>query len=278
MINKFLEELLPDEDVTILDIGATIPLEDHDHFKEALNHPKVKLISFEADKKRCEELQANASPNNIYYPYCIGDGQEREFHEIPDHKSSLLQPNTELLARFQGLRPQPCIKSTPVKTVRLDDIDIEDVDYIKLDIQGMELIALQNGCNLYPKATLIETKADFIRIYKEQPLFGDIERELRKNNYHLMRFRKMFSRQLVPCLQNNNLCHSGAIELWAKSAIFMKSLLSLKKVSDDKLYKMAFLVDTIWKFIDIPMHILYTLDLRDGTKLLDNYLDAINKR
>lgn len=275
-MNIFLAENLPDEDVTIIDIGASKPTTSENKLLKVAKHPNVKTIGFEANKDLCAERQKNASENEQFYPYFIADGQTRPFYEMQNPQtSSLYEPNIELLTKFQDLYREQTVNVIEVETTKLDDVGIEDADLIKLDIQGAELLALQGGRELYKKATLIDVEVEFLPIYKDQPLFSDVDIELRENDFHLMRFNDIFSRQLQPCVFSNDIHHSGAVQLWAYSAYYMRNLLSLKALPTNKLIKMAFLIDAVWNQKDVPMHILYMLDQREGTKYLQGYMDAI---
>lgn len=277
MINSFLAALLPNEYVTIIDIGASISKKGN-YLETVSQHPKVRTIGFEANEALCVERQQHAPEKDKFYPYFIGDGQKRTFYEYYNpENSSLFKPNTELIHKFQDLGRIKTINEYEVETTRLDDVGIDDADFIKLDIQGAELMALQNGRELYKKATLLDVEVEFLPIYQDQPLYGDIEKELGNNDFHLMKFNEIFSRQLAPCFLQNDYQHGGGIYLWANSAFFMRDLTSLATLPDNKLLKMAFLIDAIWNHMDVPMHILSIIDSRNGTNFLQGYMRSINR-
>ncbi len=170
------------------------------------------------------------------------------------------------------------VEEVPVTTTRLDDMNIEDVDLLKIDVQGSELNILQNGRELYQKASMIDTEAMFIQAYENQPLFSDIELELRNHGFMFHKFVKLFSRQLVPCLYDNDLLHDGSQMLWAQSACFIKPLLSLDQLYEDKLIKMAFIAHEIWQSYDLAMMIFHHLDMRFSISLLPRYMQYLNQQ
>lgn len=68
----------------------------------------------------------------------------------------------------------------PVDTTRLDDIaEIGDIDLIKIDVQGSELAVFKNASLALSSALLIQTKVEFVELYRGQPMFADVDSFLR---------------------------------------------------------------------------------------------------
>ena len=86
-------------------------------------------------------------------------------------------PNTKLLEKFHYLNEfTTVIKEHQVQTHRLDEIsEIDRADFINIDIQGSELIALENGVNVLNTAVLVQVEVEFVEMYKGQPLFSDVD-------------------------------------------------------------------------------------------------------
>ncbi len=65
-------------------------------------------------------------------------------------------------------------------TRRLDSIsEIEELDYLKIDIQGGELDVFRHGKSKLSKAALIQAEVSFVPLCEGQTIFGDIDIELR---------------------------------------------------------------------------------------------------
>ena len=67
-----------------------------------------------------------------------------------------------------------------VDTRTLDSIsEIAQLDYLKIDVQGGELVIFRNGKARLGAAVAIQTEVSFMPLYQGQPVFGDIDLALR---------------------------------------------------------------------------------------------------
>ena len=70
--------------------------------------------------------------------------------------------------------------TTEITLVSLDgwasEAGVEAIDIMKLDVQGAELEVLKGARGLLGGVRLIELEVAFNPIYKDQPLFGEIDR------------------------------------------------------------------------------------------------------
>lgn len=76
---------------------------------------------------------------------------------------------------------------TYVESVRLDTFmennNIQTIDILWMDIQGMELSALKSLSNKIKNVKIIHTETEFIEEYDNQPLFNDIKKFLEENGF-----------------------------------------------------------------------------------------------
>lgn len=76
------------------------------------------------------------------------------------------------------------IGATQINTRRLDDISgITRVDYLKIDIQGGELDVFRHAKRKLAEASVIQTEVSFVGLYENQPSFGEIDIELRRQGF-----------------------------------------------------------------------------------------------
>ena len=82
--------------------------------------------------------------------------------------TSLLEPNSELLSYFHGLPNWGKVQERiSIPTVRLDDVkEIDNVDYLKIDIQGGELEVFQNRVNRLRNCLVVQTEVEFLPMYE----------------------------------------------------------------------------------------------------------------
>ncbi len=83
-------------------------------------------------------------------------------------------------------------KKITVSSVRIDTLvkngTIPQPDIIKLDLQGYELFALKGAQDVLPNVKIIFAETEFVTLYKNQPLFSEVELFLRANNFSLFNF------------------------------------------------------------------------------------------
>ena len=112
------------ERIEVVDVGAMELPGDTPPYHALMKAGAARLIGFEAVTAECDKLNARARKNHVYLPYFVGDGTERTFHACNfSMTSSLYEPNTALLKRFQHLEELTrVVESSKVQTRRLDDI------------------------------------------------------------------------------------------------------------------------------------------------------------
>jgi len=201
--------------ISLIDIGAAGDIE-----------PRWKMISeylkytgFEPDGRSEKEVTNRALECQEYviHPFAIWDIDG----SIPIHMlkkpvvSSFFPPNQSFLNRFpDSQRFDPSYVET-VNCVKLDKIEIEDPDFIKIDIQGGELHAIIGAQNTLNNCIGIELEVEFEEIYLGQPLFGEISKRLREVGFEFYDFLNL-------CRWERD-SHRGLGQLVFGDALFLKT-------------------------------------------------------
>lgn len=186
-----LAHLLKSQPITIVDVGAQ-NLSDEDHIYGPVSKLAVphKIIGFEPlDHRRQERLGSQGNENVVLLPAFIGDGATHSFHvNAPDSTSSLLPFNRGVTSRFSGLDHLITNSVEVVQTVTLDAAlcDVGEVDFMKLDIQGAELLALKNATVTLAKTLIVHCEVSFAEIYEGQAFFSDVDTLMRKAGFDLV--------------------------------------------------------------------------------------------
>ena len=270
-LNKILDLNL-EKSLDIVDIGASyIESEGESVYLDLLKSGLANVIGFEPNLKALEILNQRKKYDELYLPYAVGDGNEYTLNLCEaSGMTSLLEPNYELLSYFHGFTSWAKIyNKIIVQTKRIDDID-----FLKLDIQGAELLVLKNSENKLKNCMVIQTEVEFLPMYKEQPLFSDVELFLRKHGFILHTFHNISKRFVAPLANPNNVFDGLNQFFWA-DAIFIKDFTKLELFSKEKLLKYCVLLHDIYKSFDLVLRTLHFVDERFKTNYYDKYLKVL---
>jgi len=105
--------------------------------------------------------------------------------------SSLYEPNMEELSKhLEDPSRFSVVNTIEVEVKRMDSILPSDltIDLLKIDTQGSELDVLKGAGDLLNNTSYIECEVEFVPLYKDQPLFQDIEDYLKSYNFKLAKF------------------------------------------------------------------------------------------
>jgi hypothetical protein len=97
----------------------------------------------------------------------------------------LFEPNEALADKFQNLGELLRVVGTrTLETRRLDDFaETTGADFLKIDVQGGELLVLQGALERLRDVLVVHTEVEFLPLYKKQPLFADIDSFLRAQGF-----------------------------------------------------------------------------------------------
>lgn len=260
----------------IVDVGAmnlgdgTLP------YADLLKATPCDVIGFEPVRAELAKLVRDKKENELYLPYVIGDGSTRTFYECNyAMTSSLFEPNTPLLVKFQNLEEATrVVKTYPVETTRLDDIPaVKGTDLLKLDIQGGELLALRGGEKMLDDVLAIHTEVEFVEFYKGQPLFAEIDSYLRGRNFQLHKMSSM-GRAFKPLVVHNNPNASMSQWLWG-DAIYVRDFMRFDELAPAALLKLACILHENYRSFDLAAVAVESYDRRMGTQLQRDYLTRL---
>lgn len=255
-------------EVIVVDVGAQ-NLDSEGHVYEPLVRTKVaKIVGFEPLQDEASKRKAS-EPSTAILGHFVGKGGPAQFYVTRfNPASSLYEPNVELVSRFFSLATM-CekVETMEVATVRLDDIEqIEDCDFLKIDVQGGEADVIEGGARLLDRTITVHTEVEFAPVYKGQPLFSDIDVLLRNQGFELIDLvcpgYNTYAAMLRP-LSRSRL-------LWA-DAIYFKRPEQLALVDPSKLIKAAYIAHVNYGMYDLAADYLQHYDDYSGTKLTECY-------
>lgn len=158
----------------------------------------VNAIGFEPDKKECDVLNKNAKnyswKSMRYIPVALGTKEKATLNLYKQRGcSSLLEADEKLAKLFSRSDYYIHEGQVQVPCMSLDEAakkyDFEGASCMKIDIQGAEMDVFMSGKKLLSESMMgIRIEVSFIPLYKNQPLFSNIDLYLRELGFNLMGF------------------------------------------------------------------------------------------
>jgi len=258
-------------DVGARDLGSLPP------YIDMVKSGQANLYGFDIDESSLENLKVNSSSNEVYLPYVIADGKVRELHIC--HSSgmtSLLKPNLELLKMFNGLAGASNVeKKILVQTVSLDDVSqISTIDFLKMDIQGAELLVLKSAPVRIKEILALQLEVNFLQMYEDQPLFSEVEIFLRHHGFMLHKLIDIQSRSIRPIVYDSHILSNRGQIFWA-DAVFIKDFRSISSISPNNLLKLSAILHNFYQSYDMAHNILLEHDVKTGRNLASHYLTQL---
>lgn len=168
-------------------------------------------VFYDADKDCLEQIKENnrGFGSELYVlPYCLGGANRKaEFHLNYDpYTSSLLKPNNNTGQYYcfyqkydyvfeEVLKP---MKSFDIELSTLDSVlmnrnDLPKPDFLSIDTQGSEYDILLGAKELLKEHVLgLVLEVEFKELYKNQPLFCDIEKLLSSQGFEFIKFLSLY--------------------------------------------------------------------------------------
>lgn len=266
--------------IHILDVGAW--LEGEAVYQPLLSDLATRLSGFEPSDSAREELEKAHKGRGTWFPNALGDGEVHTLYETAYPGCiSLFRPNPQIIDPFYTFSTREngnfqVIAEHQIQTSRLDDVeDLAPVDFVKLDIQGAELMALEHGMNKVGAAVVIQTEASFLPLYQDQPLFGEVHSFLRTHGFELHKFIDVTGRAFEPYTPNEP--WEPTSQVVEADAVFVRSLVTLDKLKLDEILKAARILHDVYRSIDLVCALLHEHDQRATVRALPAYMDALKK-
>lgn len=261
-------------DVGAMDVGESEP------WSKLVQSGTASLVGFEPNPVECEKLNQAARANCQFLPHALGDGGTHTLHIGKEPMtSSLFPPDPDVMQRFHSLWElcEPVDEET-LETKRLDDItQARPADFIKLDVQGAELLVLEGAANTMDDVLAVQTEVNFLPIYKNQALFADVDINLRG---HGMSFHTMVgvgSRPYRPLIKDANPNRGFAQVIWSNAVYFRDpaQFPELAQNQPEALLKIAMLAHELYGAFDLAALALQHFGAAQKQGLATAYIRAL---
>jgi len=173
--------------IRLVDIGACGGLQRH--WKDAEKY--LQVIAFEPDERAFANLLREKTSKAKYLNTALyKEKATLDFHITRKQGvSSIFVPNRALLDGFPEVERFDILETIKMKADTLDNQlqqhQIGEVDFIKLDTQGSELFILEGAARTLNNVFGLEIEVEFLELYQGQPLFPDVHKFVTEFGFQL---------------------------------------------------------------------------------------------
>lgn len=264
--SQFFKEITERNPIVLIDIGARGGIaQKWEPFRSS-----IKVIGFEPDENECRRLNETVENNRIYLPIALFNKKGKIRLNLTRNPAcySTYEPNYTLINRFLDAEEYEVTGTIDVQCDTLDEVisnaDVQEIDFIKLDTQGSELQVLEGAENSLSQFCVfgVEIEVEFSSLYKDQPLFADVDSFLRDRGFVLFDIKTPLGRKVRKTVTGEPGEWKGQ-GLWG-DALYLRDLVSERDKCPE-----VFTLETAIKTIAIAeFHGFGDFAL----ELLDNYL------
>ena len=254
--------LQPDRLTAVVDIGAN-PIDGDAPYKAMLQGRICRVTGFDPHPQALARLNAAKSDLETYLPHAVGDGETHTLNICRGLGfASLLQPDVRVLTHFPNFSELGrVLERVPLPTRRLDAIEeIDALDLLKIDIQGSELSVFRSGRAKLAKAVAIQTEVSFVPLYEKQPVFGEVDLELRSLGFIPHMFAAINKKMIAPMLGPN----PGAAfnQLVEADVVYVRDFIAAEAMDDEQLKHLALIAHHCYGSFDLALNCIHHLATR----------------
>jgi FkbM family methyltransferase len=260
-----LTAILPlDNKIHVADVGAA-DLGEKPPYSALLQRGLMRLSAFDGDERHKARLLDLYKDDFRFYGDIIADGKDHTMYvtQPSTGMSSILKPSKKHLEFFNGFSAfGEILREMKVKSKRLDDIeDLDAIDYLKIDVQGAELMVMKNGRKKLAKCVVVHTEVSFTPLYEGQACSGEVDVWLRSQGFfpHSYEFIKKWS--IFPKVRENNF-RVAYNQLLEADIVYVRDPFKLDELSVDQLKKLAYITNYCYGSPDMAEHVLIELRKR----------------
>jgi FkbM family methyltransferase len=264
----------------VVDIGAN-PIEGAPPYKPLMDERLCRVTGFEPQASAIAELNRRKGPDESYLPYAVGDGEAHTLNLCAySGWTSIFEPSADALEVFSFFKNNARVVSrTRIQTRRLDDLaEIDDIDFLKIDIQGGELSVFVHGREKLKNAVAIQTELQFVNLYEKQPCFGEVDLELRAQGFIPHAFAAIKKWPISP-LQFGGDPTRALNQLLEADLVYVRDFVHPAAMSDDQLKHLCLIAHACYASFDLAGRCIALLESRNAlqTGTLQRYLEMLQR-
>lgn len=191
---------------------------------------------------------------------------------------SLYAPDHAVLDRYVGLEVARETGTHAVDVIALDDFTegMRPVHFIQADIQGAEADAFCGGKETLGACLAVVAEVEFVPLYRDQPLFGNVDEVLRADGFEFHTFLGFAARPLHCSLERSRAKPAPWPQqiLWADAIWYRRPEKSVRNCnhSNENLARLAILAD-LYGHRDLACLALERIDPAFGEAYAENAME-----
>jgi len=258
-----IELLRPERLTAVVDVGAN-PIDGDPPYKQLLQMRGCRVTGFEPQADALAALNARKSEFETYLPNVIADGKRAKLHVChAPGMTSLLKPSQQMLGQFRGF-PEwgKVVREIPVETSRLDDVVAGNpLDLLKIDIQGSELTAIENGRRCLARAVAVQCEVSFLPLYEDQPTHGAIDRALSRLGFVPHAYAAINRRMIGPLFDQTN-PFAAMNQLLEADIVYVRDFTRPDDMQIEQLKHLAIIAHYCYRSFDLAANCIHHLERR----------------
>jgi FkbM family methyltransferase len=263
-ISASLVDILQPERLTaVVDVGAN-PVDGDPPYKSLLAARLCSVVGFEPQPAALAALNSRKTDVETYLPYVVGDGAPATLRVCSaPGMTSLLCPDPNMAMYFRGFEGWGrVVEERPVETRRLDDLaEIAHLDFLKTDVQGAELTVIRNGARQLANAVAIQAEISFMPLYEGQPLFGEIDLELRRLGFVPHCFAGIKNWMISPMYDERN-PFAAINQLLEADIVYVRDFTKPDLMQSEQLKHLAIIAHYCYGSFDLAINCIHRLVAR----------------
>jgi FkbM family methyltransferase len=272
--------LKPARLTSVVDVGAN-PIDGDPPYKSMLQRRICRVIGFEPQQDALARLNSSKSDLEMYLPYALGEGGVAKLRVCrAPGMSSLFEPDEKVLSYFPKFSEWGQVaKELEVSTRRLDDIsEVDRIDFLKIDVQGSELSIFKGGRVRLAQAIAIQSEVSFVPLYKKQPVFGEIDLELRAQGFVPHAFVNINKRMIGPLAGKDPFVAIN--QLLEADIVYVRDFMNAAEMDDEQLKHLAIVAHNCYRSTDLAMNCIHNLVQRKAvtSDAMQLYLAMVRPR
>jgi hypothetical protein len=260
--------------VKVVDVGPSTAEAGGEPYAPLMKRAMARVIGFDANEGDCAALNDRAAGRHVYLPYVVGDGTVRTFHICRDVAgSSLCEPDRERIMLFQELDSvAEVVERRSVETRRLDDVaEAANADFLRIDAPGAAIAVLAGAQRLVAELIVVHVSVDFVALYKDQPLFADVDRALRDRGFAFHKFTALGGRSFKPLVIGTD-ANDPLSQVLSADAVYVRDFAALGALPAEKLLKLAVVLHEVYGSYDLTALALKHFDAQTEGGLWPAYV------